>query len=57
METHVHRWKRADADEVYCAVCGIEPWQRDQLDVECEMARRQIARNYEAARQRLGIES
>jgi hypothetical protein len=52
---HEHDWKQAGPDEVYCRVCGIEPWQRDQLDMRCEQARRAIRRDVHAARVRLGL--
>ena len=55
MREHEHRYKQVDGDTVFCTVCGIEPWQRDQLDVQCEMERRHIRVGFENARRRLGL--
>lgn len=55
MIEHMHRWKQADAETVFCRICGIEPWQQDQLDVQCEMERRHIRVGFENARRRLGL--
>lgn len=56
MREHDHDWKQLDAETVFCRICGIEPWQRDQLDVQCEVERRHIRTSFEHARRRLGLD-
>lgn len=55
MREHEHRWKQTGPDEVACTVCGLEPYQRDQLDVWCELERRVIRARWMEARERLGL--